>query len=126
MSCSYMTSALIAGTERMNIIRRVLVVITTIALVCDLKQHSCNMARAYKVKTRRLSIRHQLDRTAKSKFFIMFLHISFRTCIAKLDVTIYSQNRWLSSSFILFVVHNKCKTLIRIYPSVGSLRFNFD
>jgi len=38
-----MTSALVAGTEKMNIVPMVLVVITTFAPVCDLKQHCCNM-----------------------------------------------------------------------------------
>jgi len=45
-----MTSALIAGTKKMNILRMVLSVKTTIALVCDLEQLSCNMARAPKFK----------------------------------------------------------------------------
>ena len=40
-----MTSALVAGTKKMNIVPMVLVVITTFAPVCDLKQHCCNMVR---------------------------------------------------------------------------------
>ena len=50
MLCRYMTSALVAGTEKMNIVRMVLVVKRHIALVWDLKQHSCNMARDDKIK----------------------------------------------------------------------------
>jgi hypothetical protein len=57
MSCSYMTSALVAGTEKMNILRMVLGVKATIALVCDLKQHSCNMARTPKFKCRHNSVK---------------------------------------------------------------------
>jgi len=38
-----MTSALIADTEKMNILRMVLGVKTTTAPVRDLEQHSCNM-----------------------------------------------------------------------------------
>jgi len=38
-----MTAALVAGTEKMNIVPMVLVVITPFAPVCDLKQHCCNM-----------------------------------------------------------------------------------
>jgi len=45
-----MTSALVADTEKMNIVQMVLVVKRLIALVCDLKQHSCNMARDHKIK----------------------------------------------------------------------------
>ncbi|HET6717301.1 MAG TPA: hypothetical protein VFG90_09235 [Nitrososphaeraceae archaeon] len=47
-----MTSALVAGTEKMNIVRMVLVVKRVIALVWDSKQHSCNMAPAHKIKIR--------------------------------------------------------------------------
>ena len=39
-----MTSALVAGTEKLNTLPMVLGVKTTLAFVCDLGQHSCNMA----------------------------------------------------------------------------------
>ena len=40
-----MTSGLVAGTEKMNMVRMVLVVITTFAPVNDLQQHYCNTVR---------------------------------------------------------------------------------
>jgi len=40
-----MTFVLVAGTEKMSIVRMVLVVKRLIALVWDLEQHSYNMAR---------------------------------------------------------------------------------
>ena len=43
-----MTSALIAGTQKMNILQMVLGVKTTIALVRGLEQHSCNTDRTHK------------------------------------------------------------------------------
>jgi hypothetical protein len=46
MPCRYKTSALVAVTEKMNIVQMVLVVTRLIALVLDIKQHFCNMARA--------------------------------------------------------------------------------
>ena len=45
-----MISALVAGTKEMSIVQMVLVVTRLIALVCDLRQHSYNMARAHKFK----------------------------------------------------------------------------
>lgn len=56
-----MTSALVAGTEKMNILRMVLGVKRTIALVCDLEQHSCNMARDHKFNIRDGEMRGQLQ-----------------------------------------------------------------
>jgi hypothetical protein len=50
MSCNYMTSALVVGIERTNILGMVQGVKRIIVLVCDLGQHSCNMARAHKIK----------------------------------------------------------------------------
>jgi hypothetical protein len=50
MPCRYMTSALVAVTEKMNIVQMVLVVTRLIALVYDLRQHFCNMVRAPKFK----------------------------------------------------------------------------
>jgi hypothetical protein len=41
--CGYMTSALVADTEKMNIVQMVLAVTRLFALVYDLEQHSCNM-----------------------------------------------------------------------------------
>ena len=41
-----MISVLIAGIEKMNIVQMVPVAIMISVLVWDLKQHSCNMARA--------------------------------------------------------------------------------
>jgi hypothetical protein len=45
-----MISVSAADIEKMNIVRMVLVVKRLIALVFDLKQLSCNMARDYKIK----------------------------------------------------------------------------
>jgi len=47
-----MTFALVAGTERMNILRMVPDVTMPIVLVYDLKQHFCNMVRVYNIKIR--------------------------------------------------------------------------
>ena len=55
----------IADTERMNILRMVLGVKTTIALVCDLEQHCCNMDRAHE------STFTNLGSTSNSSFFIL-------------------------------------------------------
>ena len=49
MLCRYMTFALVAVIEKMNIVQMVLVVTGPIALVPDIKQHSCNMARAHNI-----------------------------------------------------------------------------
>lgn len=48
MLCSYTTFALVVDIEKMNMIQMLLAVITTCALVRDLEQHSCSMARTYK------------------------------------------------------------------------------
>jgi len=49
----------------MNILRMVLGVKTTIALVCDLEQHCCNMDRAHE------STFTNLGSTSNSSFFIL-------------------------------------------------------
>ena len=61
-----MTFALVAGTEKMNILRTVLDVTRPTVLVYDIKQHSCNMARAHNIKIPRFAfaihrILHFLD-----------------------------------------------------------------
>ena len=45
-----MMSALVVDTKEMNIVQMVLVVTRLIALACDLRLHSYNMARAHKFK----------------------------------------------------------------------------
>jgi hypothetical protein len=45
-----MTSALVAAIEKMNIVQMDLDVTRLIVLVWDIKQHSCNMARAHNIK----------------------------------------------------------------------------
>ena len=47
-----MTSALVAAIEKMNIVQMDLDVTRLIVLVWDIKQHSCNMARAHNIKIR--------------------------------------------------------------------------
>ena len=54
-----MISVLIAGIEKMNIVRMVLAAITISVLVWDLKQHSCNMA-----STREIGIKGVLSGSA--------------------------------------------------------------
>ena len=56
MSCSYMISALIVGTEKMNIVQMDRDVITTFAFVGDIEQHSCNTAQDHKFKSFFLTI----------------------------------------------------------------------
>jgi hypothetical protein len=52
MLCRYMTSALVAVTEKMNIVQMDLVATRLIALVYNLERHFCNMARAHNIKNR--------------------------------------------------------------------------
>lgn len=59
ISCRFMISVLIAGIEKMNIVRMVLAAITISVLVWDLKQHSCNMA-----STRKIGIKGVLSGSA--------------------------------------------------------------